>query len=85
MNQIVMKKSTKLNEQFNLWRRITFTDNDGQFQLDGCGDDFNWLPGVPNLPDPFIRVYHYCNSAKGETLDLPEFDVFVVPFEEINK
>jgi hypothetical protein len=53
--------------------------------LDGCGDDFNWLPGVPNLPDPFIRVYHYCNSAKGETLDLPEFDVFVVPFEEINK
>jgi len=56
---------------------ISFTETDGSFKLDGCGDDFNWLPGVPNLPDPYITIRHYCNSEKGETIRLPEFDVFV--------
>jgi hypothetical protein len=56
---------------------VTFTETDGSFKLDGCGDDFNWLPGVPNLPDPYITIKHYCNSEKGETMRLPEFDVFV--------
>lgn len=56
---------------------VTFTEADGSFKLDGCGDDFNWLPGVPNLPDPYITIKHYCNSEKGETIRLPEFDVFV--------
>ncbi|KAL7073004.1 hypothetical protein ACQ4LE_008091 [Meloidogyne hapla] len=57
---------------------ITFTEPDGSFQLDGCGKDFDWIPGVvPNLPDPYIQIRHYCNSAKGETLVLPEFNTFV--------
>ncbi|KAI1732882.1 transthyretin-like family domain-containing protein [Ditylenchus destructor] len=56
---------------------VTFTEQDGTFQLDGCGDDFNWLPGLQNNPDPYIRIYHYCNSDKGETLELPEFNTFV--------
>ncbi|KAF7640450.1 hypothetical protein Mgra_00000269 [Meloidogyne graminicola] len=56
---------------------VTFTEPDGTFQLDGCGSDFNWFPGVPNNPDPYIQIRHYCNSAKGETLELPEFNTFV--------
>ncbi|KAI6212059.1 hypothetical protein M3Y96_00500100 [Aphelenchoides besseyi] len=55
---------------------VTFTDSDGKFHLDGCGDDFNWLPGVPNLPDPYVTIKHYCNSPKGETIKFPEFDTF---------
>jgi hypothetical protein len=35
---------------------VTFTETDGSFKLDGCADDFNWLPGVPNLPDPYITA-----------------------------
>lgn len=63
---------------------VTFTEADGTFQLDGCGDDFNWLPGLQNLPDPYIRIHHYCNSEHGETFELPEFDTFVVtiPFNK---
>uniref|UniRef100_A0A915MKW8 Transthyretin-like protein n=1 Tax=Meloidogyne javanica TaxID=6303 RepID=A0A915MKW8_MELJA len=57
---------------------ITFTEPDGTFQLDGCGKDFDWIPGVvPNNPDPYIKIFHYCNTPKGETLELPEFDTFV--------
>ncbi|CAD5228659.1 unnamed protein product [Bursaphelenchus xylophilus] len=56
---------------------VTFTDEDGTFKLDGCGDDFDWLPGVPNVPEPYLQIRHFCNSEKGETIRLPEFDVFV--------
>jgi len=56
---------------------ITFTDHEGSFQLDGCGDDFNWIPGISNLPDPFVRIHHQCNNNQGEILDLPGFHVFV--------
>lgn len=56
---------------------VTFTEPDGTFQLDGCGDDFNWLPGLQNLPDPYIRIHHYCNGEHGETIELPEFNTFV--------
>uniref|UniRef100_A0A915CUK3 Uncharacterized protein n=1 Tax=Ditylenchus dipsaci TaxID=166011 RepID=A0A915CUK3_9BILA len=56
---------------------VTFTEPDGTFQLDGCGDDFNWLPGVANNPDPYIKIHHYCNSEKGETIEMPEFNTFV--------
>ncbi|CAD5221121.1 unnamed protein product [Bursaphelenchus okinawaensis] len=56
---------------------VTFTDEDGTFKLDGCGDDFDWIPGVPNVPEPYLQIRHFCNSEKGETIRLPEFDVFV--------
>jgi hypothetical protein len=56
---------------------VSFTDEDGTFQLDGCGDDFDWFPGVQNLPEPFLQIRHYCNSDKGETIELPEFNTFV--------
>lgn len=60
-----------------LFFSVTFTDEEGTFKLDGCADDFDWLPGVPNLPEPYIQIKHYCNSDAGETIRLPEFDVFV--------
>ncbi|CAD6198119.1 unnamed protein product [Caenorhabditis auriculariae] len=56
---------------------VTFTNDDGRFQLDGCGDDFDWIPGVKNAPEPYIEIRHYCNNPKGETITLPEFNEFV--------
>jgi hypothetical protein len=35
---------------------VTFSNDDGRFQLDGCGDDFDWIPGVKNVPEPYIEV-----------------------------
>ncbi|VDO60576.1 unnamed protein product [Heligmosomoides polygyrus] len=56
---------------------VTFTTEDGRFQLDGCGDDFDWVPGLSNKPEPYVEIRHYCNSDVGETITLPEFKVFV--------
>uniref|UniRef100_A0A8R1I343 Transthyretin-like protein 52 n=2 Tax=Caenorhabditis japonica TaxID=281687 RepID=A0A8R1I343_CAEJA len=56
---------------------VTFSNDDGRFQLDGCGDDFDWIPGVKNVPEPYIEVRHYCNDEKGEMFQLPEFSTFV--------
>lgn len=63
--------------------RVSFSEQDGSFQLDGCGDDFNWLPGVENPPEPYIQIHHYCNSEKGETMKLPVFDTFVPDTHDI--
>jgi len=62
---------------------VTFTESDGTFKLDGCGDDFDWFPGVPNLPEPYLQIRHYCNSEKGETIRLPEFSNFVPDTHDI--
>ncbi|RCN52385.1 Transthyretin-like family protein [Ancylostoma caninum] len=35
---------------------VTFTNEDGRFQLDGCGDDFDWIPGLTNKPEPYVEV-----------------------------
>uniref|UniRef100_A0A914ZGR7 Uncharacterized protein n=1 Tax=Parascaris univalens TaxID=6257 RepID=A0A914ZGR7_PARUN len=56
---------------------VTFTNEDGSFQLDGCGDDFDWIPGIPNDPEPYIQILHYCNSEQGDVIILPRFHVFV--------
>lgn len=65
-------------KSFIIWNSsVTFTNDDGTFQLDGCGSDLNWLPGIENDPDPYIRIRHYCNSEQGENLELPEFYEFV--------
>ncbi|KHN77324.1 Transthyretin-like protein 15 [Toxocara canis] len=56
---------------------VTFTNEDGSFQLDGCGDDFDWIPGIANDPEPFIQILHYCNSDQGDVIMLPRFRVFV--------
>ncbi|KAF8374339.1 ttr-53 [Pristionchus pacificus] len=55
---------------------VTFSNEEGRFSLDGCADDFDWLPGVPNVPEPYIKIRHYCNKEQGETIELPEFNVF---------
>uniref|UniRef100_A0A7E4UPP5 Transthyretin-like family protein n=1 Tax=Panagrellus redivivus TaxID=6233 RepID=A0A7E4UPP5_PANRE len=62
---------------------VSFTEEDGTFQLDGCGDDFNWLPGVDNVPEPYIQIRHFCNSPKGETIQLPVFETFVPETHDI--
>ncbi|PAV91754.1 hypothetical protein WR25_09257 [Diploscapter pachys] len=56
---------------------VTFTNDDGRFQLDGCGDDFDWVPGIKNSIEPYIKVRHYCNKEEGEEWTLPEFSKFV--------
>ncbi|VDM48689.1 unnamed protein product [Toxocara canis] len=58
---------------------FTTVDNvEGYFNVEGCADDFDWLPGIKNRPEVYIRVHHYCNSPKGEFLKvLPTFRVFV--------
>jgi hypothetical protein len=54
------------------------TNQDGLFEVEGCADDFDWLPGVPNRPDPYLRIHHFCNSPNGQSMDLlPPFKVFV--------
>lgn len=58
--------------------RVTFSNEEGRFSLDGCADDFDWLPGVPNVPEPYIKIRHYCNKEQGETIELPEFNVSTV-------
>ncbi|KAE9421774.1 hypothetical protein Angca_000713, partial [Angiostrongylus cantonensis] len=56
---------------------VTFSTDDGRFQLDGCGDDFDWIPGLSNKPEPYVQIRHYCNSDEGEVITLPEFRVYV--------
>lgn len=86
-------KTKNLNVEIRVWDRdgvgplqmidpddlmgVTFTNDNGMFQLDGCGDDFDWIPGIKNVPEPYIEIRHYCNDPKGETLTLPEFSTFV--------
>uniref|UniRef100_A0A0K0DJQ4 Transthyretin-like family protein n=1 Tax=Angiostrongylus cantonensis TaxID=6313 RepID=A0A0K0DJQ4_ANGCA len=36
---------------------VTFSTDDGRFQLDGCGDDFDWIPGLSNKPEPYVQVF----------------------------
>lgn len=43
----------------------------------------NWFPGINNDPDPYIRIYHYCNKPEGENVELPEFDIFVPQSHDI--
>ncbi|EFO22865.2 hypothetical protein LOAG_05621 [Loa loa] len=62
---------------------VTFTNEDGSFQLDGCGEDIDWIPGIPNNPEPYLQILHYCNSQMGETMRLPPFKTFVPKTYEI--
>ncbi|KAH7708906.1 Transthyretin-like family protein [Aphelenchoides avenae] len=56
---------------------VTTTKDDGSFQLEGCGDDFDWFPGVANNQEPYVQIRHYCNSDRGETIKMPIFSTFV--------
>uniref|UniRef100_A0A914E3Y7 Uncharacterized protein n=1 Tax=Acrobeloides nanus TaxID=290746 RepID=A0A914E3Y7_9BILA len=56
---------------------VSFTDEDGTFALDGCGDDFDWIPGLENKPEPYVQILHYCNNEHGETIQMPIFKTFV--------
>jgi len=38
---------------------LTISEDDGSFKVEGCGSDF----GPWNEPDPYIRVYHFCNGG----------------------
>lgn len=53
----------------------TYTDVGGHFELEGCGSDPNWLM-VPNRPDPYLQLRHYCNDILGEIADMEEFSVY---------
>ncbi|VDK79978.1 unnamed protein product [Litomosoides sigmodontis] len=74
--------------ELNWWRlsstlRVTFTNEDGSFQLDGCGGDIDWIPGISNYPEPYLQLLHYCNSQTGEIIRLPPFKIFVPKTYEI--
>uniref|UniRef100_A0A914EDM2 Uncharacterized protein n=1 Tax=Acrobeloides nanus TaxID=290746 RepID=A0A914EDM2_9BILA len=61
----------------------SFTDEDGTFALDGCGDDFDWIPGMENKPEPYVQILHYCNNDRGETIQMPIFKTFVPQTHDI--
>lgn len=63
--------------------RVTFTNEDGSFQLDGCGEDIDWIPGIANNPEPYLQILHYCNSELGEIIRLPPFRTFVPKTYEV--
>lgn len=73
----VLKKICFIFYIFAFFYSVTFTERDGTISLDGCGADFDWLPGVSNPPDPYIIIRHNCNGVAGEILELPEFNTFV--------
>uniref|UniRef100_A0A0N4ZHY4 Transthyretin-like family protein n=1 Tax=Parastrongyloides trichosuri TaxID=131310 RepID=A0A0N4ZHY4_PARTI len=61
--------------------KIAFTiinSEDGIFEVSGCASDQDWLPGVKNRPEMFLKVLHNCNLDKKELLVIkPTFNVFV--------
>ncbi|KAL3982314.1 Transthyretin-like family protein [Acanthocheilonema viteae] len=63
---------------------VTFTNEDGSFQLDGCGEDIDWIPGIPNDPEPYLKIFHYCNSTTGEFKTLLPFKTFMPETYEID-
>lgn len=38
----------------------------GLWNVEGCAADQDWLPGVPNRPEFYVRVFHRCNRPDGE-------------------
>jgi len=70
---------------------VSYSEGDGHFVVEGCGDDHgiyysyiedndlfaDWLPGIVNNPEPYLRIHHYCNNERGEMLILPEFHTYV--------
>uniref|UniRef100_A0A914LES2 Uncharacterized protein n=1 Tax=Meloidogyne incognita TaxID=6306 RepID=A0A914LES2_MELIC len=48
--------------------RAKVNDEDGIFNLDGCGQDHDWLPGVINRPEFYLRVRHRCNNRRNSTI-----------------
>ncbi|VDN17953.1 unnamed protein product [Gongylonema pulchrum] len=57
---------------------FTSVDNkDGYFNVEGCADDYDWIPGIKNRPEVYIRVFHFCNVKKGSYKVIwPTFRVF---------
>ncbi|KAH7725423.1 Protein TTR-53 [Aphelenchoides avenae] len=52
-------------------------DKTGLWTVEGCASDQDWLPGLTNKPEIYIRVFHYCNSDAGEFKTImPTFKVF---------
>uniref|UniRef100_A0A915DT99 Transthyretin-like family protein n=1 Tax=Ditylenchus dipsaci TaxID=166011 RepID=A0A915DT99_9BILA len=52
-------------------------DESGVFMVEGCASDQDWIPGVRNRPEFYIKVLHYCNSDVGEHKTvLPIFRVY---------
>ncbi|MFH4976200.1 hypothetical protein AB6A40_002909 [Gnathostoma spinigerum] len=58
---------------------FTVVENeDGIFNVEGCGSDFDWIPGLKNSPEVYIGVHHFCKSPSGSFLKvLPPFRHFV--------
>uniref|UniRef100_A0AC35U501 Transthyretin-like family protein n=1 Tax=Rhabditophanes sp. KR3021 TaxID=114890 RepID=A0AC35U501_9BILA len=55
------------------------SDEDGVFKIAGCASDTDWIPGLKNKPDMYLRVLHNCNSDIGRDMIIikPPFKVFV--------
>lgn len=53
----------------------THSEHNGSFKVSGCGEDPNWFL-IPNRPDPYLRIIHYCGSVDGLILELEEFDTY---------
>lgn len=53
-------------------------DENGLWKLEGCASDHDWLPGVLNKPEFYLRLHHYCNNNfSGEFMTIfPVFRVY---------
>uniref|UniRef100_A0A5S6Q339 Transthyretin-like family protein n=1 Tax=Trichuris muris TaxID=70415 RepID=A0A5S6Q339_TRIMR len=49
---------------------VAVPEEDGSFKIHGCADDADWIPSIPNVPDPYLQIRHSCKSYKDETLVL---------------
>lgn len=62
---------------FTIVEQKDVTDTCGLFNMEGCASDFDWLPGVKNRPEFYIRVFHRCNTDDGEYVTVkPIFRVY---------
>ncbi|CAD5226895.1 unnamed protein product [Bursaphelenchus xylophilus] len=57
---------------------FSYVDNtQGLWNVEGCAADQDWLPGIPNRPEFYIRIFHKCNRPEGEFKRiLPVFRVY---------
>nr|CAD2128468.1 unnamed protein product [Meloidogyne enterolobii] len=49
---------------------VKVNNEDGIFNLDGCGQDHDWLPWAINRPEFYLRVRHRCNNRRNSTYNI---------------
>ncbi|CAK5088729.1 unnamed protein product [Meloidogyne enterolobii] len=48
---------------------VKVNNEDGIFNIDGCGQDRDWLPWAINRPEFYLRVRHRCNTMNNTLVE----------------